>query len=264
VLNFGDSTWAVLLAVLVPALFAAAMGYFMFYGGISDVYLGVITLAVTLILFNVMNSTSGSAYHIGSALLGGFNGIPAIPTLNMPFDPDRVLEPETLFQVIGAALILCYLGLRGLLASRFGKVVVAVRENEQRAGLLGYDTRLHKLLVFSLGGGIAGLAGCLFANWGAFVSPGVFGLAQSAQIIIWVIVGGRGTLFGPILACIAIQALMARLGEQQSLDSGLVLGVILLTFVMLLPRGLLPSLASLLSTLRRPRRATRQPQERSA
>jgi ABC-type branched-subunit amino acid transport system permease subunit len=79
-----------------------------------------------------------------------------------------------------------------------------------------------------------------------------------------VIVGGRGTLFGPILACIAIQALMARLGEQQSLDSGLVLGVILLTFVMLLPRGLLPSLASLLSTLRRPRRATRQPQERSA
>jgi ABC-type branched-subunit amino acid transport system permease subunit len=264
VLNFGDSTWAVLLAVLVPALFAAAMGYFMFYGGISDVYLGVITLAVTLILFNVMNSTSGSAYHIGSALLGGFNGIPAIPTLNMPFDPDRVLEPETLFQVIGAALILCYLGLRGLLASRFGKVVVAVRENEQRAGLLGYDTRLHKLLVFSLGGGIAGLAGCLFANWGAFVSPGVFGLAQSAQIIIWVIVGGRGTLFGPILACIAIQALMARLGEQQSLDSGLVLGVILLTFVMLLPRGLLPSLASLLSTLRRPRRATAQPQERSA
>lgn len=245
VLNIGDSTWPVLLAIAVPALFAAAMGYFMFYGGISDVYLGVITLAVTLILFNVMNSTSGSEYHIGTALLGGFNGIPAIPTLNVPFNPEHVLEPQTLFQVIGGALILCYLSLRGLLASRFGKVVVAIRENEQRAGLLGYDTRLHKLIVFSLGGGIAGLAGCLFANWGAFVSPGVFGLAQSAQIIIWVIVGGRGTLFGPILACIGLQALMARLGEQQTIDSGLVLGLILLTFVMLLPRGLLPSLGSL-------------------
>ncbi|MCF5052577.1 branched-chain amino acid ABC transporter permease [Pseudomonas syringae] len=242
VINLGDSTWPVLLAIVVPALVAAAMGYFMFYGGISDVYLGVITLAVTLILFNVMNSTSGSDYHIGSALLGGFNGIPAIPTLNVPFNPERVLEPETLFQVIGAALILCYLGLRALLGSRFGKVVVAIRENEQRAGLLGYDTRLHKLIVFSLGGGIAGLAGCLFANWGAFVSPGVFGLAQSAQIIIWVIVGGRGTLFGPILACIGIQALMARLGEQQQVDSGFVLGLILLAFVMLLPRGLLPTL----------------------
>lgn len=267
VIDLGDSTWPVLLAILVPALFAAAMGYFMFYGGISDVYLGVITLAVTLILFNVMNSTSGSEYHIGSALLGGFNGIPAIPTLNLPFNPDRVLEPETLFQVIGGALILCYLGLRGLLASRFGKVVVAIRENEQRAGLLGYDTRLHKLIVFSLGGGIAGLAGCLFANWGAFVSPGVFGLAQSAQIIIWVIVGGRGTLFGPILACIGLQALMARLGQQQTVDSGLVLGLILLTFVMLLPRGLLPSLGSLLARLGR-RRAAPVPatpaQERSA
>jgi branched-chain amino acid transport system permease protein len=266
VINLGDSTWPVLLAIAVPALFAAAMGYFMFYGGISDVYLGVITLAVTLILFNVMNSTSGSEYHIGSALLGGFNGIPAIPTLNAPFNPDRVLEPETLFQVIGGALILCYLGLRGLLASRFGKVVVAIRENEQRAGLLGYDTRLHKLIVFSLGGGIAGLAGCLFANWGAFVSPGVFGLAQSAQIIIWVIVGGRGTLFGPILACVGLQALMARLGEQQAVDSGLVLGVILLTFVMLLPRGLLPSLASLAARAftRRPAPSTVAPQEQRA
>lgn len=262
VLNIGDSTWPVLLAITVPALVAAAMGYFMFYGGISDVYLGVITLAVTLILFNVMNSTSGSEYHIGSALLGGFNGIPAIPTLNMPFNPDRVLEPEMLFQVIGAALILCYLGLRGLLASRFGKVVVAIRENEQRAGLLGYDTRLHKLIVFSLGGGIAGLAGCLFANWGAFVSPGVFGLAQSAQIIIWVIVGGRGTLFGPILACIGIQALMARLGEQQHVDSGFVLGLILLTFVMLLPRGFLPALSSLFTRVlqRRPRATPAQEQ----
>ncbi|KQQ61922.1 urea ABC transporter [Pseudomonas sp. Leaf129] len=263
VLNIGDSTWPVLLAIAVPALFAAAMGYFMFYGGISDVYLGVITLAVTLILFNVMNSTSGSEYHIGSALLGGFNGIPAIPTLNVPFDPERVLEPETLFQVIGGALILCYLGLRGLLASRFGKVVVAIRENEQRAGLLGYDTRLHKLIVFSLGGGIAGLAGCLYANWGAFVSPGVFGLAQSAQIIIWVIVGGRGTLFGPILACISLQALMARLGEQQAVDSGLVLGAILLTFVMLLPRGLLPSLGTLAGRVfeRRPASTSAVPQE---
>ena len=266
VLDIGDSTWPVVLAIVVPALFAAAMGYFMFYGGISDVYLGVITLAVTLILFNVMNSTSGSEYHIGSALLGGFNGIPAIPTLNVPFNPDRVLAPETLFQVIGGALILCYLGLRGLLASRFGKVVVAIRENETRAGLLGYDTRLHKLIVFSLGGGIAGLAGCLFANWGAFVSPGVFGLAQSAQIIIWVIVGGRGTLFGPILACIGLQALMARLGEQQTVDSGLVLGLILLVFVMLLPRGLLPSLGSLAARLfkRRPAPVTPTPQERAA
>ena len=69
---------------LVPAAFAALLGYFMFYGRISDVYLGVITLTVTLILFNSVNSTAGPEFHIGAARLGGFNGIPGIPPLNVP------------------------------------------------------------------------------------------------------------------------------------------------------------------------------------
>ena len=86
-INFQDSTPAILLAIVIPALFAAMLGYFMFFGRISDVYLGVITLTVTLILFNCVNSTSGDEYHIGTALLGGFNGMPSVPTFNMPFDP---------------------------------------------------------------------------------------------------------------------------------------------------------------------------------
>jgi branched-chain amino acid transport system permease protein len=93
-INFGDSTPAIVLAVAGPALFAAALGYFMFYGRISDVYLGVITLTVTLILFNVVNSTAGDEYKIGTARLGGFNGIPAVPTFNMPFTPASILMPE--------------------------------------------------------------------------------------------------------------------------------------------------------------------------
>ncbi|MDR5886431.1 ABC transporter permease subunit [Vreelandella janggokensis] len=244
-INLADSSWAVLLAVAVPALFAALLGYFMFYGGISDVYVGVITLAVTLILFNLLNASSGSEYRIGEAALGGFNGIPAIPTLNVPLLPDMILSPEALFIVAGLCLVAVYAGLRLTLGSRFGKTVIAIRENEQRAALLGYDVRLHKLLVFSIGGAIAGLAGCLYANWGAFISPGVFGLAQSAQIIIWVIVGGRGTLLGPILGCIALQWLVNHLGTQGFIDSGLVMGLVLMAFVMLLPKGFLPALQAL-------------------
>src|SRR3546814_1822171 len=83
-------------------------------------------------------------------------------------------------------LLLVYFGLHWLMTSRFGRVVVAIRENEVRAELLGYDVRLYKTAVFAIGGGIGGLAGALFANWGNFVSPGLFGLAQSATIIIWV------------------------------------------------------------------------------
>src|SRR5690348_938741 len=83
--NMGESTVPFLLAILLPAAFAALLGYFMFYGRISDVYLGVITLTVTLILFNSVNSTAGPEFHIGAARLGGFNGIPGIPPLNLPF-----------------------------------------------------------------------------------------------------------------------------------------------------------------------------------
>ncbi|SPU48892.1 ABC transporter permease subunit [Bordetella trematum] len=248
--NFGPGLLALALAVLVPAVFAALLGYFMFYGKISDVYLGVITLAVTLILFNLMNSTSGDSYRIGAALLGGFNGIPSIPPLTLP-GADEPLMPEGSFTLVALLLVAAYFGLRLVMASRFGRVVAAVRENEQRALLLGYNASAYKLAAFTLGGALAGLAGMLYANWGAFVSPGVFGLAQSAQIIIWVIVGGRGTLIGPIIACVALQAMVTELGAQQSIDTGVVLGAILILFVLLIPRGLAPTFMDLARRLTR-------------
>ena len=96
-INIGESTGPLLLSVLVPALFAAALGYFIFYGRISDVYLGVITLTVTLILFNAINSTAGPEFHIGSAKLGGFNGIPGIPPLNWPLQTDKPVDLEGMF-----------------------------------------------------------------------------------------------------------------------------------------------------------------------
>lgn len=253
VFNLGDSTLPFLLAIALPAAFAALLGYFMFYGRISDVYLGVITLTVTLILFNSVNSTAGPEYHIGAARLGGFNGIPSIPPLNLPGNPDAALDLEGMFYLSTGLLLAAYFGLRALLASRFGRIIVGIRENERRAELLGYDPRAYKLATFTIGGALAGLAGCLFANWGAFVSPTIFGLAQSAQIIIWVIVGGRGTLIGPILGCVAMEWLTTTLGANQSTGTGgladlwsnapLVLGAILVGFVLLVPKGLVPTLA---------------------
>jgi len=240
-INFGDSTNAILLAIVLPALFAAALGYFVFYGRISDVYLGVITLTVTLILFNVVNSTAGDEYAVGSARLGGFNGIPAVPTFNMPYDPAAILSPEQSWYVTAGVLIGVYVLLRVVLASPFGRVAVAVRENEVRASLLGYDPRLVKLLVFVFGGAIAGLAGALYVNWGAFVGPTIFSLSLSAEIIIWITIGGLGTLVGPIVGCFLIQYLNSQIGSQQAFNSYLVLGVILVAFVLLLPKGLVPT-----------------------
>jgi len=244
-INFQDSTQAIALAVLVPALFATILGYFVFYGRISDVYLGVITLTVTLILFNVINSTSGDEYRIGDAMLGGFNGIPAVPTFNMPFDPSSPLSPEQSWWATAGALLLVYLGLRLLLASPFGRVIVAVRENEMRASLLGYDPRVVKLLTFVLGGAIAGLAGALYVNWGAFVGPTIFNLSLSAEIIIWITVGGLGTLLGPIVGCILIEYIISLIGTQQTLNANLILGAVLIFFVLIIPKGIVPTLKDL-------------------
>lgn len=247
VVNIGDSTLPFLLAIVVPALFAALLGYVIFYGRLSDVYMGVITLTVTLILFNLVNSTAGPEWRIGSAPLGGFNGIPGIPTLNIPGQPDEVLGPAALFKLTLICLLLVYALLRWLISSKIGRVIIAAKENEQRVLLLGYDARAYKLACFTLGGAIAGLAGCLFANWGAFTSPTIFGLAMSAQIIIWVIVGGLGTLVGPVVGAVAIQWLSTEIGTQQTFNSNLVLGAILVVFVLLVPRGIVPSLGDLIA-----------------
>jgi branched-chain amino acid transport system permease protein len=267
--NIGESTLPFLLAIILPAAFAALLGYFMFYGRISDVYLGVITLTVTLILFNSVNSTAGPEFHIGAARLGGFNGIPGIPPLNWPFDKNAPIDLEGMFYLSTASLLLTYFGLRLLLASQFGRVMVGIRENERRAELLGYDPRAYKLATFTIGGALAGFAGCLFANWGNFVSPTIFGLAQSAQIIIWVIVGGRGTLIGPVIGCIGIQWLTAALGANQPsggsdwwskifANAPLILGIILIAFVLLVPKGLVPTLADIAVSLRLRRQRERR------
>ena len=240
VINFGESTLPLLLALALPALLAAGLGYFMFYARISDVYVGVITLTVALIFYNCINSTAGPEYHIGTAMLGGFNGIPNVPSLNFPFDPDATLDPVGMFYLAMGLLIVVYFGLRAILATRFGRVLVAIRENEARVEFLGYDARFHKLVAFSIGGGLAGLAGCLFVSWGNYVSPTVFSIVQSAQIIIWLMVGGVGTLLGPIIGCVAIAWLTTAIGTQQTVNANVVFGAILLVFVLLVPKGIAP------------------------
>jgi branched-chain amino acid transport system permease protein len=247
--NLGDTTAAVLIAVIVAAGFAAALGYFLFFGRVSDVYLGAITLTVTLVFFNLIRRTSGPEYKIGDALLGGFNGT-AAPPLTAPWSA-MPLFPNQLFTVAMAILILSYFGCVWLTRSRFGRVCVAVRENEARAELLGYDARLYKLGMFAVGGGLAGLAGVLMANGVGRVTPDLFGLPYAAQAIIWVIVGGRGTLIGPILGAFGVFYLSGWLGGQQAVNINVVLGLVLILFVLLLPRGLAPTAMDLAARLGR-------------
>ncbi len=240
--NMSDSTIPMILGVVTPTAFALLLGYVLFYGRLSSVYLAIITLTVTLIFFTFLGHTAGYEYSIGKAHLGGYNGMPSIPPINLPGNPEKIVYPEDMFTVVVIVLMIVYFGVRIFLISHFGRVVVAIRENETRAALQGYDTRFYKLVTFAIGGAIAGVAGVLFANWNAYISPTVFSLQMSAQIIIWVIVGGLGTLVGPILGAMVLGYAAIELGTQQSFDVNLILGVILIVFVLLVPKGIVPQI----------------------
>jgi urea transport system permease protein len=243
--NIGESTAPLLLALAVPALVAAVIGAMMFYGRISDVYLGVMTLVVTLILNRFMNATAGDAYRIGNARLGGFNGMPAFPTLNVPGDPTMEIYGTPYYYVVIVCVLAAYLVSRWILAGGFGRTLIGIRENEQRMELLGYDVAGYKTAIFAICGAMAGLAGCLFANWAEIVTPSVFSLGTTAEVLIWVIVGGLGSLVGPMIAAVALGSLKLALGHQTTIDNSLVLGAILILVVLLIPRGFAPSLVVL-------------------
>lgn len=251
-MNMGESTVPVLLSIFIPGLVAFALGWFMFMGRLSTLYVGVVTLCFTLILYNLVNSTSDPWYRIGTVALNGFNGISAVPAINVPFMPGTWLTPTQMFVLSIVSLFVLYLLCKVVAASAWGRVVAATRQNELRAELLGYNTARVKLGIFVLGSSVAGYAGCLFTGWNEFISPNAFSLSMTAQIIIWIIVGGRSTFVGPMVGAIALQYLTMRLGNS-GLDANIVLGAILMIVVLILPKGLVPSVGLLLERLSRHR-----------
>lgn len=246
-INMDSSLLAFVLAIGTCGLFALILGYFIFYGRLNDVYLGVVTLVVALILWKLINHTSGPGYVIGDARLGGFNGIPSIPVLELPWHGGAALDPIQMFRWFLGGLIVVYVALKLLIQSKFGRIAIATKENELRATLLGYDVRKYKLLVFAIGGSIAGMAGAMWATYQTFVDPNMFSLEVSAKVLIWVMVGGVGTLLGPIAGVVLLQALSIKLGETAFINNQIVLGMILMSLVLVFPKGLLPSMELLIT-----------------
>lgn len=262
--NFGDAygltIFALVAAVLVSAVLAAILGYFLFFGRISGVFLGIVTLSITLVFERFMSQTAGPEWHIGVARLNGFNGMGGMPSLTIPwFGGDIALLPDVpLYYLTLALLVIAYLGLRMLVNSRFGNVVVAIRENPQRAEMLGYDIRVYQLVTFVIGSALAGLSGVLYTSWGNYITPASMGMTAAALPIVWVAVGGRGdlttTLIGTLVVLGGFQALTIY-GSQYAL---VVMGVLLVLTVLLAPRGLIFALATLFSGRLRRRTAERE------
>jgi len=237
---YGFTLVAVLLAIGIAAVVALLLGYFMFFGRIEGVFLGIVTLAVTLMLERFMAQTAGPEWRIGTARLNGFNGMSGMPPLTIPwFDGPIVLFADVgLYYVVLALVVVVYLALRILVNSSFGNVIVAIRENPERAEMLGYDVRKYQLINFVIGAALAGLSGVLYTAWGQYITPSSMGMTAAALPLIWVAVGGRSdltsTLVGTLVVLAGFQALTIY-GSQYAL---VVMGVLLVLTVLIAPNGL--------------------------
>jgi urea transport system permease protein len=231
------------IGVVVSGAFAFLVGYFMFYGGVSDVYVAIITLAVTLVLNTFMGQTAGEGWAIGSARLGGFNGMTEIPVLAFGVgDAAIALEDAAFYYFVVLSLLVTYLGLRVLVNSNLGYVMVGIRENQERTELFGYDTQRVKLGVFTLGGVLAGFGGVVYASWGNYIDPSVFGITFAALPIIWVATGGRKWLSGAIIGTFVVTFVSQQLSVIGGQYSLVILGALLLIVILALPEGFVPQI----------------------
>jgi branched-chain amino acid transport system permease protein len=243
----GATNVAFLAAILAPALVAAILGYFMFYGRVTGVYVAIITLSVTLILELITSSTTGAT--IGSVSLGGYNGINTVPNLTLGLGGATFsFGPVPMYYFVAGLLVGVYLALRYLLNTDLGYVLIAIREDEARTEMFGYDIRLVKLQVFTISAGLAGLGGTLYTAWGNFISPPVMGILAAALPLIWVTVGGRQTLLGSVIGAFSLQYLDNTLANSLNSDYAvIVLGVIFVASILLLPNGVVPQVMDFLN-----------------
>ena len=236
-INMGGGTMtiaALVLSVLVAMAAAGILGYFMIWGGISGIFFGIVTLSATLVLAFFLGQTAGPEWHIGTARLNGFNGMKGMDPLAVG---DFYIEGSALYYVMIALIVIVYIALRMLVNSSVGNVIVATRENPQRAEMLGYDVRKYQLLTFVIGSGLAGLSGALYTSWGQFITPSSIGLPAAAMPIVWVAFSGRSdltaTLVGSFLLLFGFQTITIY-SQQAAL---VLMGALLLATVMLAPQG---------------------------
>ncbi|MCL5966833.1 MAG: branched-chain amino acid ABC transporter permease [Deltaproteobacteria bacterium] len=216
-----------LLSVLVPVLFASLVGYF-------SVKLTGIHFVIITIIFALIASTLAETW---TWLTGGTDGLvfPA-PPLDLGLLKVDLTDIRSTYYLVLAVVVLSYLLLRRIVQSPLGKAFVAIRENEERARLIGYDVRRHKLLSFVIAGGFSGLAGGLYSLTLKYASAGFLHWSVSGHAVVYTIVGGAGTLVGPALGAALIMSLEHSLVNYlQATD--LVVGAVLVLMLLVAPKG---------------------------
>src|SRR5512136_3211222 len=229
--NGFDMFWfAALMVVLVPGLLAFCFGWLAFRSRVTGVYLSIITQAMTYaLLLGFFRNDFG---------FGGNNGLTDFKDIlgfNVQADGTRA----ALFALSCLALIIAFLICRAVVTSKLGKVLIAIRDAESRTRFIGYRVESYKLFVFTLSACMAGVAGALYVPQVGIINPSEFAPGNSIEAVIWVAVGGRGTLIGAALGAVVVNY------AKTYFTSGVLapywlfmLGALFILVTLLLPRGI--------------------------
>ncbi len=226
---FYSFPFSALAIVLIPAILGALLGYLVFRNRIRGVYFSILTQAATIVFFNFFNGQQ--------KLINGTNGLTDFKTLFGATINDR--DTQYIFYILtilflAATYALC----RWLTSGRFGRLLLAIRDDEIRLRFSGYNPTGYKVLVFAISAGLAGIAGALFTVQTGIISPKAMDIAFSIEMVIWVAVGGRATLSGAVLGTLLVNFGKSFLSEQFPEVWLFFQGALFLIVVTVLPDGL--------------------------
>lgn len=228
-LGFDMFWFAMLMVIAVPGLLAFVFGWFAFRSRVTGVYLSIITQALTYALM--------LAFFRNEMGFGGNNGLTDFKDIlgfSLQSDATRV----GLFLASAIALAVAYLACRFIVTSKLGRVLVAIRDTEDRARFVGYRVENYKLWAFVVSAVLAGIAGALYVPQVGIINPGEFSPLNSIELVIWVAVGGRGTLYGAVAGALLVN--YAKTYFTGALPEAwlFALGALFILVTVFLPRGI--------------------------
>ena len=232
--GFNHFIYAALMVLLVPGVLAFVFGWFAFRSRVTGVYLSIITQALTYALM--------LGFFRNNFGFGGNNGLTDFKDI-LGFSVQAEGTRNALLVISCAALALGFLICRAIVTSKFGKVLIAIRDAESRTRFLGYRVEAYKLFVFTVSACMAGVAGALYVPQVGIINPGEFAPGNSIEAVIWVAVGGRGTLTGAVLGGVAVNYAKTLFTSGMLAPYWLfMLGGLFVAVTLLMPRGIVGTL----------------------
>jgi urea transport system permease protein len=240
--GFDMFPFALLMVVLVPGLLAFGFGWFAFRSRVTGVYLSIITQAMTYaLLLGFFRNDFG---------FGGNNGLTDFKDI-LGFNVQAEGTRAALFALSCLALIVAFLICRAVVSSKLGKVLIAIRDAESRTRFIGYRVESYKLFVFTLSACMAGVAGALYVPQVGIINPSEFAPGNSIEAVIWVAVGGRGTLIGAALGAVVVNYAKTFFTSGALAPYWLfMLGAMFVLVTLLLPKGIVGTFNSFWEPLR--------------